>query len=113
MAKCGGGKKKKKGFLGHKNDDKRLHNKLYYVTLYDSTGGLALSQEEVWDKENENKACVRLINLFDLNGCMVTADALNIQRSPASAPRIKEREESVLPMASDMERSSLPQYPPL
>ena len=74
-----------KGFLGHKNDDKRLHNKLYYVTLYDSTGGLALSQEEVCDKENENKACVRLINLFDLNGCMVTADALNTQRSVAGA----------------------------
>ena len=37
----------------------------------------------------------------------------NAQISPASAPRIKESEESVLPMASDMDRSSLPQYPPL
>lgn len=41
--------------------DSRTYDRLYYVTLYDSTNGLALAQDEVQDKENENKCCIRLI----------------------------------------------------
>lgn len=75
----------KKGYLGHSNDDKRLHNKLYYVTLFDSTSGISLTMEEVEKKENENKACVRAIKMFDITGTVVTADALNTQRTVAEA----------------------------
>jgi len=53
--------------------------------LFDSTSGLSLGMEEVEKKENENKACVRAIKLFDLQGTIVTADALNTQRSVAEA----------------------------
>ena len=60
-------------------------NKLYYVTLYDSTNKISLAQDEVSDKENENKSCVRLLEMFSLSGCVVTADALNTQRSVAKA----------------------------
>ena len=74
-----------KGFMEHSNDDKRLHQRLYYVTLFDSTNGLSLGMEEVYVKENENKACVRAIEMFDLAGTVVTADALNTQRSVAEA----------------------------
>ena len=41
-----------KGFLEHAGNDKRLHQKLYYVTLFDSTHGLSLAMEEIFDKEN-------------------------------------------------------------
>lgn len=71
----------KEGSLGISRDDQRIHSKIYFVTLYDSGNGLALAQEEVLEKENENKACSRLIEMFDLKGCVVTADALNTQRS--------------------------------
>ena len=65
--------------------DRRQYNKLYYVTLYDSTNKISLAQDEVQDKENENKSCVRLLQMFSLSGCVVTADALNTQRSVADA----------------------------
>ena len=74
-----------KGFCGHSNADKRLHQKLYYVTLFDSTNALSLTMEEVESKENENNACVRAIKMFDLAGTIVTADALNTRRSIAEA----------------------------
>ena len=66
-------------------DDRRQYNKLYYVTLYDSTNNMAIAQDEVAVKENENKSCVRLLKMFSLSGSIVTADALNTQRSVAKA----------------------------
>jgi len=63
--------------------DRRIYNKLYFVTLYDSTNELALAQDEVADKENENKCCLRLLDLFSLEGSIITADALNTQRAIA------------------------------
>ena len=74
-----------KGYLEHSNADRRLHQKLYYVTLFDSSTGISLRMEEVEKKENENKACVRAIKMFDLTGTIVTAAALNTQRSVAEA----------------------------
>ena len=71
---------------GNKISDRRsINNRLYYVTLYDSTSGLSLAMERVQDKENENQACVRAVQMFDLTGTIVTADALNTQRSVAEA----------------------------
>ena len=75
----------KKGALGVPSNDRRLYDKLYYITLQDTTNNLSFGVEEVQDKENENKACVRLIELFNLQGIVVTADALNTQRSVAQA----------------------------
>ena len=56
-------------------DDRRQYNRLYYVTLYDSTNKMAIAQDEVAVKENENKSCVRLLKMFSLSGSIVTADA--------------------------------------
>lgn len=75
----------KEGSLGQSNDDRRLLNRIYYVSFHDSTTGLTLAMEEVENKENENRACVRAIEMFDLAGTVVTADALNTQRSVAEA----------------------------
>ena len=33
--------------------DRRQYNKLYYVTLYDSTNKISLAQDKVQDKENK------------------------------------------------------------
>ena len=71
--------------LGKKPDDKRLYDRLYYVTLQDTTNGLSLALDKVNDKENENKACVRLLSMFDISDTVVTADALNTQRPVAKA----------------------------
>ena len=60
--------------------DYRAYNKLYYVTLQDTTSRLSPAQTEVQDKENENKACERLVKMFFLENCIVTTDALNTKR---------------------------------
>lgn len=65
-------------------EDGRCYNRLYYVSLYDSTDKLVLAQTEVQDKENENKACLRLIDLIDCSDCIFTSDALNSQRALAA-----------------------------
>lgn len=65
--------------------DRREYHRDYYVTLYDCTNKLSIAQETVQDKENENKACVRLCQLMNLKGSVVTGDALNCQRAVAEA----------------------------
>ena len=64
-------------------DDRRLYDRLYFVTLQDTTNGISLGLDTVLDKENENKASLRLLDLFDLSNSIVTCDALNTQRSVA------------------------------
>lgn len=39
--------------------------------------------DAVQDKENENKACLRLLDFFDLSNSIVTCDVLNTQRTVA------------------------------
>ncbi len=55
------------------------------MTLQDTTNGLSLALDKVNDKENENKACIRLIKMFDLSNAVITTDALNTQRPVAEA----------------------------
>ena len=54
--------------------DRRQYNKLYYVTLYDSTNKISLAQDEVQDKEIENKTANFGIVVFDLNQLKQTND---------------------------------------
>lgn len=65
--------------------DRRTYEHQYYVTMYDATNKMTLAQEDVYEKENENKACIRLSSLFSLEGCVVTSDALNCTRAVARA----------------------------
>ena len=74
----------KKDSNGQVNADRRTYNRTYYVTLQDTTNKISMAQDEVKNKENENKACERLIDLFSLDDCVVTADALNTQRGLAA-----------------------------
>ena len=74
---------KREPALGKSPDDRRLYDRLYFVTLQDTTNGISMGLDPVQDKENENKACVRLLDLFDLSNATVTCDALNTQRSVA------------------------------
>lgn len=74
---------KREPALGKSPDDRRLYDRLYFITLQDTTNGISMGLDPVQDKENENKACVRLSDLFDLSNATVTCDALNTQRSVA------------------------------
>lgn len=74
---------KREPSLGKSPDDRRLYDRLYFVTLQDTTNGISLGFDTVQDKENENKACLRLLDLFDLSNSIVTCDALNTQRTVA------------------------------
>ena len=74
---------KREPSLGKSPDDRRLYDRLYFVTLQDTTNGISLGLDTVLDKQNENKACLRLLDLFDLSNSIVTCDALNTQRTVA------------------------------
>ncbi len=65
--------------------DRSTFGRQYYVTMYDTTNQITLAQEDVYKKENENHACIRLCSLFSLAGCVVTSDALNCTRAVAEA----------------------------
>ena len=51
----------------------------FITALQDTTNGISLGLDTVLDKENENKASLRLLDLFDLSNSIVTCDALNTQ----------------------------------
>lgn len=52
---------------------------LYMVSAWATTNRLVLGQTKVDEKSNEITAIPKLIDLLDLNGCLVTIDALGTQ----------------------------------
>ena len=50
------------------------------MSVYSHNYGLSLNQEYIGEKENEIKYGPKLLELFDLKNCIVTADALNTQK---------------------------------
>ena len=67
------------------HDNKHFPQKLFYITLSDSVHGMSLGMAEISPRENENKTCVRAIEMLDLAGTVVTSDALSVTRSVAEA----------------------------
>ena len=65
---------------------RHLHKRDYIVTLFSHYGLVPVDQEPVQKKENENKACVRLVSRQDnLQGAIVTSDAGNSVEPVAQA----------------------------
>ena len=60
-------------------------NPLHIVSAHIAELGLTFAQEAVCDKSNEIPAVRVLINMLNLEGCMVVADALNCQKETAKA----------------------------
>jgi len=56
---------------------------VHLVSAWASGAGICLAQERVDGKENEQKAMLRLLEVLDLCGCMVTIDAMGNQRKIA------------------------------
>jgi predicted transposase YbfD/YdcC len=63
---------------------------LHVVTAWACANRLVLAQQAVDQKSNEIKAIPQLLDMLDIKGCVVTADALNTQRSIAQ--KIVEKE---------------------
>jgi predicted transposase YbfD/YdcC len=56
---------------------------VHMVSAWASEAGICLGQEAVDRKENEHKAMLRILDLLDLCGCLVTMDAMGNQRDIA------------------------------
>ncbi|MDR1522100.1 MAG: ISAs1 family transposase [Streptococcaceae bacterium] len=60
-----------------KTDDKKA---AYMVSAWSSNLGLVIGQVKTCEKSNEIKAVPELLNLLDVRGCTVTADAMSCQK---------------------------------
>lgn len=78
-------------------DKARGKQALHLVNAWSLDNGLCLGQMEVDEKSNEITALPKLIELLNLKGCVVTADALNTQKSVAQAI-VKAGADYVLPI---------------
>jgi predicted transposase YbfD/YdcC len=58
---------------------------MHIVSAHIAEMGITFGQQTVYEKSNEIPAVRELIELLDLNGCMVVADALNCQKETAKA----------------------------
>lgn len=57
---------------------------LHILNAWSKENGICIGQLKVDDKSNEITALPKLIELLDLNGCIVTTDALNTQKENAA-----------------------------
>mgnify|MGYP005877358395 FL=1 len=62
-----------------------MKSKLYMVSAWAVENGLCLGQEKVSGKSNEITAIPELIHALDLEGCIVTIDAVGCQKSITQA----------------------------
>lgn len=58
---------------------------LHIVSAHIAELGITFGQQTVYEKSNEIPAVRKLLNLLEIRGCMVVADALNCQRETAKA----------------------------
>jgi predicted transposase YbfD/YdcC len=53
---------------------------IYMVSAWASANSIVLGQRKVDDKSNEITAVPKLLDMLEISGCIVTADAMNCQR---------------------------------
>lgn len=76
--------------LRRSHDEKQGQSALHIVSAWASENNLILGQRKTDAKSNEINALPELLQLLDLSGCIVTADAMNCQK--AIAQLITEKE---------------------
>jgi len=64
---------------------KKYKSPLHIVSAFVADLGITFGQQAVCDKSNEIPAVRELIEMLNLEGCMVVADALNCQKETAKA----------------------------
>ena len=62
---------------------KKYNRAMHIVSAHIAEMGITFGQKTVYDKSNEIPAVRELLELFELNGCIVVADALNCQKETA------------------------------
>lgn len=68
----------------HRGVSKDKKSSLHILNAWSSENGLVLGQLAVPDKSNEITAMPQLVDILDLKGCVVTADAMNCQKAIAA-----------------------------
>ena len=61
------------------------HSRLHVVSAYSTSNGISLGQVKVDGKSNEIPAVRELLGAIDVEGCIISADALNCQKSTVEA----------------------------
>ena len=61
------------------HDRREGKNGLYMVSAWATANRLVLGQTKVYEKSNEITAIPKLLNLLDIQGCLVTIDAIGTQ----------------------------------
>jgi predicted transposase YbfD/YdcC len=69
--------------LRHSFDSANNQSAIHMVSAFATKTGIVLGQEKVSDKSNEITAIGKLLNLLDLNGAIVTIDAIGTQKKIA------------------------------
>jgi predicted transposase YbfD/YdcC len=76
------------GKTARRSHDRTLgKDAIHIVSAWASTNGLVLGQRKVDDKSNEITAIPELLRLLDVNGCIVTIDAMGCQTQIARTIR--------------------------
>ncbi|MBA3239035.1 MAG: ISAs1 family transposase, partial [Parachlamydiaceae bacterium] len=70
---------------------------LHLLNAWSVENGICIGHIEVGTKTNEITAILKLIKMLDLEGCIITTDALNTQKTTASAV-IEAKGDYVLPV---------------
>ena len=65
--------------LRHSFDNGDTKSSIYMVSAWSCNSGLVLAQEKVDEKSNEITAIPKLLELLDIEGCLVTIDAMGTQ----------------------------------
>ena len=61
------------------------HSRLHVVSAYSTSNGISLGQVKVDGKSNEIPAVRELLGAIDVEGCIISADALNCQKATVKA----------------------------
>lgn len=69
--------------LRHSYDTKAGKSMIYMVSAWANKNNLVLGQVKVTDKSNEITAIPKLLELLDLQGCVITIDAMGTQKEIA------------------------------
>jgi len=65
--------------LRHSFDGDR-HNALHSITAWSKSQGLVLAQLKSTGKKNENASVIDMLNMLNIKGALISADAMNTQR---------------------------------
>jgi hypothetical protein len=66
----------------------RYESPLHIISVHLAEQGITLAQRTVDGKSNEIPAMRELLELLDIEGCMIPADALHCQKGTAKATEI-------------------------